>query len=479
MNFTRNPVGLLLFAFSILAIMAGLVWVSAYKNFPVLQDVISDEIYGNITVARPLIMYRELVVVFADIRRFHAGDLARRTAQSGAAVAIVDTARAMQALASSGNHCLTADRVMEPMGILSNWAKASKDKRSIMAGIGDGGLLPLLSAGTKSGGASRNLSIDFSAQLPEGYRPCSPLTSAMISGHQELTSSPALNGKWLAVWIDQPEAGTAVFVRGLLGAKTAIAPYDTPLDTVTVDEIQKIIAEENRTLANPLPIVEVPAKNPNDTVTLFYSGDGGWRDLDRDVAEQMADLGYPVVGVDTLRYFWSGKTPEEAANDLAAAMTYYRTAWKAKTFVLAGYSFGADILPAVYNRLSDTDQESVALIVLLALSRTADFEIHVSGWVGKSSNGVPILPELGRIQGNKILCITGQEEKVDSACAELSTTGARLMDLPGGHHFDQDYPKLTMRIHRNISTDRFERKQLGFTSTLVAQHPYETRISSA
>ena len=101
-----------------------------------------------------------------------------------------------------------------------------------------------------------------------------------------------------------------------------------------------------------MPVVEVPATNPNETVTLFYSGDGGWRDLDRAVAGQMADLGYPVVGVDTLRYFWSGKTPEKAASDLAATMAYYRIAWKAKTFVLAGYSFGADILPAVYNRLS-------------------------------------------------------------------------------------------------------------------------------
>ena len=446
MNFMRNPVGRLLFAFSILAIMVGLVWFAAHKNFPILQDVLSDDLYGNIPVARPFITYQELVVVFVDTKRFHAGDLAHRIAQAGAAVAIVDTARAMQALSSDENHCLNADRVMEPMGILSNWANASKDKRSILAGIGNGSLLPFLSAGRKSGGASRNLSVDFSAKLPDGSGPCSPLTSALIKGHRVLASSPALNGKWLAVWTDQPEDSTAVFVRGLSGAKTAIAPYDTPLDTVAVKEIQKIIAEENRTRANPLPVVEVPAKNPNEMVTLFYSGDGGWRDLDRDVAGQMADLGYPVVGVDTLRYFWSSKTPEEAASDLAAAMAYYRIAWKAKTFVLAGYSFGADILPAVYNRLSDPDRGNVALLVLLALSRTADFEIHVSGWMGKNSSGVSILPELSRIQGNKILCITGQEEKADSVCTALSIPGAKLMELPGGHHFDQDYPKLAKRI---------------------------------
>ncbi len=444
MNFMRNFDRRLLFAFSVLTIMAGLVWFSAHKNFPVIQTVLSNNIFGNIQLARPWIMYRELVVVFVDTRTFPADGLAHRIAQSGAAVAIVDTDRALQALAGGGNHCLNADRVMEPMGILSNWARASKDKRSILAGIGDGGLLPFLSAGTKSGGASRNLSVGFSAKLPDGYGPCAPLTSTMMAGHRVLASSPALNGKWLAVWTDQPEDATAVFVRGVSGAKTAIAPYDTPLDTVAVTEIQKMIAEENRT--NPLPVVEVPAAHPNETVTLFYSGDGGWRDLDRDVAGQMADLGYPVVGVDTLRYFWSRKTPEEAASDLAAAMAYYRKTWGAKAFVLAGYSFGADILPAVYNRLPEPDRETVALLVLLALSRTADFEIHVSGWMGKSSSGFPILPELNRIQGNKILCITGQEEKADSVCADLSLPGARLIELPGGHHFDQDYPKLASRI---------------------------------
>jgi type IV secretory pathway VirJ component len=213
-----------------------------------------------------------------------------------------------------------------------------------------------------------------------------------------------------------------------------------------VTEIQKMMVEEKRTAAISLPVVEIPATKPNDAVTLFYSGDGGWRDLDRAVAGQMADLGYPVVGVDSLRYFWSRKTPEEAANDLAVAMTYYRKAWGAKIFVLAGYSFGADILPAVYNRLPDPDRENVALLVLLALSRTADFEIHVSGWLGKNSSGVPILPELDRIPGNKILCITGRQEMADSVCSVLSTPDVKLMELPGGHHFDQDYPNLAKRI---------------------------------
>ena len=127
-------------------------------------------------------------------------------------------------------------------------------------------------------------------------------------------------------------------------------------------------------------------------------------------------------------------------------MAHYREAWKVKRFVLAGYSFGADILPAIYNRLSEQDQKNVSLVVLLALGKNADFEIHVSGWIGEDSGGFPILPELNRIDAEKVRRAFGKDEKDDSACTQLPTPGARRMELPGGHHFDQDYPKLAMRI---------------------------------
>jgi type IV secretory pathway VirJ component len=160
----------------------------------------------------------------------------------------------------------------------------------------------------------------------------------------------------------------------------------------------------------------------------------------------MAALNYPVVGIDVLRYFWEHKTPEQAAADLTATMAYYRKNWGTKSFVLAGYSFGADILPSLYNRLPKQDQDSVALLVLIALANTADFEIHVAGWLGQSGGEKPLAPELVQIPKNKILCIYGIEEKAETACTNLLHSEATILELPGGHHFDQDYPKLTRKI---------------------------------
>ncbi|MFH0781161.1 MAG: AcvB/VirJ family lysyl-phosphatidylglycerol hydrolase [Pseudomonadota bacterium] len=103
-------------------------------------------------------------------------------------------------------------------------------------------------------------------------------------------------------------------------------------------------------------------------------------------------------------------------------------------------------LPQIFNRLPQADKESVRLLVFLAISREIDFEIQVSGWLGQSSGEIPMGPELVRLPANKVLCIYGEKEKDESACTDMAHTEAELLELPGGHHFDKDYPKLTRLI---------------------------------
>jgi type IV secretory pathway VirJ component len=281
--------------------------------------------------------------------------------------------------------------------------------------------------------------------LPVDLALCPPLSTQHQDQKQTLVSSPGLQGNWRSVWTDEPPTGTAIFIKALGKVDTRIAAYDTPLDTLLVEELNAIIGHTGQS-SPPMPVVEVPAAKPSESVTLFYSGDGGWRDLDRTVAGEMAALNYLVVGVDVLRYFWEHKTPEQAAADLSVTMAYYRKNWGTKSFVLAGYSFGADILPAIYNRLPPNDKDTVTLLVLLALANTADFEIHVSGWLGQGAGELPLAPELAPIPKEKILCVYGIEEKAETACTGLLNSAATILELPGGHHFDQDYPKLTRQI---------------------------------
>lgn len=199
-----------------------------------------------------------------------------------------------------------------------------------------------------------------------------------------------------------------------------------------------------------LPLIELPAPGPGTgAFAILYSGDGGWRDLDKDVAALLQREGLPVVGVDVLRYFWSQRSPEQGARDLARIIDAYARRWKATRVVLIGYSFGADVLPALYNRLPADMKGRVAQISLLGFATRASFEVTVSEWLGHArEDSVPTLPEALRIDQRLLQCFQGDEDD-EAACTGLGA-GAEIIRTSGGHHFDGDYEALARRILHGV-----------------------------
>ncbi|MGQ4273984.1 virulence factor family protein [Terrihabitans sp. B22-R8] len=238
---------------------------------------------------------------------------------------------------------------------------------------------------------------------------------------------------------------TAVAARGI--AIEASDTADTPSHALAVALVASLAAPtkaDDRLSA--LPLVELAATTPSDTIAIVYSGDGGWRDLDKTIAETFQARGVSTIGVDSLRYFWSEKKPEDVARDLKSIIDRYRTRWHAKHVLLVGYSFGADMLPEVFNLLPAATQKLVSQISLLGFSEQAGYEISVAGWLGQATaEGHPTLPELARIDPALIQCIYGREED-DSACPALAGKGIEIVETEGGHHFDEDYEALAARI---------------------------------
>ena len=309
------------------------------------------------------------------------------------------------------------------------------DKPTLVAGIGPGAAQAWRWLATQTDDKARAISVDFTLEQPG----C-PATLPKAAPH----------GHWNVAWNDNPDDASAAFVRDQANAETSIADYDIHLPQVLKAQLsQALVGQDGNALA--IPVVEVPAGQSTDTVTLFLSGDGGWRDLDRDVAGEMAKLGFPVVGIDTLRYYWQHKTPEQSAADLSELMQHYRQKWGTKRFVLTGYSFGADVLPAIYNRLSTEDQKRIDAVILLAFARSGSFEIEVEGWLGKEGQEAPTGPEMAKLPATKVVCIYGVEETDESGCTDKTAVGER-MKLPGGHHFDENYPALAKRLIDEIET---------------------------
>lgn len=301
---------------------------------------------------------------------------------------------------------------------------------TVVAGIGPGATLAWRWLAGQNNDRAEAISVGFNLQ-----QACAtPLPKRAAHGH------------WMVSWRDTPDDKLAAFVHDQPNANTRLSNSNTDLTKMLCRELRlKLIGEKSVSSGLGHSIVELPAAQRSDTVTLFLSGDGGWRDLDKEMAGHMAAMGYPVIGIDVLHYYWEHKSPEETADDLAELMHDYQQKWGSKRFILAGYSFGADVIPAIYNRLEPDDQNRIDGIILLAFARSGNFEIHVGGWLGAEGQEAITGPEMAKLPGYKVLCIYGVKEKHKSGCTEATAVG-EILPLPGSHHFDRDYEKLARRL---------------------------------
>jgi len=183
-------------------------------------------------------------------------------------------------------------------------------------------------------------------------------------------------------------------------------------------------------------------------MAVIYSGDGGWRDIDKEVGSKLQKEGIPVVGIDSLHYFWSERKPQETADDLGKIIDLYRKQWNVKHVLLIGYSFGADVVPATYKLLKPAEKSSIVQISLLSLSHEVDYVISVMGWLGQKTEGAGGDPvaDLKDVDPKLVQCIYGTDDDDEVACPDMKDSGASVVELPGDHHFDENYDLLTKTI---------------------------------
>jgi type IV secretory pathway VirJ component len=229
-----------------------------------------------------------------------------------------------------------------------------------------------------------------------------------------------------------------------------MAPAGRSLSQVYASALSQIEADQQRGGVADLPLVEVAASSPTrELFAILYSGDGGWRDLDRTLAGVLASKGVNVVGVDVLRYFWRRRAPELAARDLARIMRHYQQLWQSRQVVLIGFSFGADVLPFLVSRLPSDLRSDVRLLSLLSPERDTAFEVEPTGWLGMRSSGpatVPIEPELKKMPQLRVQCVFGADEAAGSLCTTPVMDTHEVVRKAGGHHFDENYGVLADAI---------------------------------
>jgi type IV secretory pathway VirJ component len=124
-----------------------------------------------------------------------------------------------------------------------------------------------------------------------------------------------------------------------------------------------------------------PASRP---LVLVLSGEGGWREFDDKLATWLSSEGYWVGGIDCLKYFWKPQDDRSAlAMDVgryARALTAAAGGTKNARFVLAGFSFGADLAPWVAG--ADGRAFDVAAMVLIGPDLKGSLEARVTEILG-------------------------------------------------------------------------------------------------
>ena len=415
---------------------------------------------------------RSMVLLLADPGGLNAGaDLALELSRHGAMVAVIDVGKFDAALGADGADCVFPDGDLENLShFLQAYYHLPIYRPPLLVGYGAGATLAyavLAQAPAQT----------FAGAITVGFCPEASLRKPLCKGeglqfertaNQELRYLPAprLDAPWVALQDVRGDrcgvdairgftahmegAAVAALPEGPLGASSAgrwLPPLLAAFDTLAA-RTARDTAPGAPVALGTLPVVELAARAggpPTDLLAIILSGDGGWAGLDKEVAQALAEHGIPVAGLDSLRYFWSARTPLGLARDLDRMIRYYIQHFGKERVLLIGYSQGADVLPFAVNRLAASTRAHVALGVLMGMSEHAVFEFHVSNWISNDNSGPATMPEVNRIAGIPILCIYGEGDN-DSLCPKLDATKVRIVKLPGGHHFNGDYAGLAREI---------------------------------
>jgi len=221
------------------------------------------------------------------------------------------------------------------------------------------------------------------------------------------------------------------------------------LDPDAPPAAQRTSTAEGSARLDDLPLVELPAAPgvASSRLAVMVSGDGGWAGLDRELGAAFAERGIPVAGLNSLKYFWTRRTPDAAAADLARILRHYLSAWNRERAILIGYSLGADVLPFMVARLPPELRQRIDLVLLLGPSARAEFQFHLSNWLGGRSEdeALPTRPEIDKLAGTPLTCACGEDDP-ECICKELPSSLARIMLFKGGHHFGGEYENLATQV---------------------------------
>lgn len=461
------------------------------------QEVISRGKFKSVQLFKPKGDVRSFALLFSDGNGWGAegpAAAAEVLLNTGAMVAAIDSGALIEALDKDGGTCVMPAGDIENLSrFVQGYARLPAYFPPVAVGVGTGASLAYaLAAQAPEGSFSSVVSIGFCPELPLRTPLCqgkgAPFTKAqaeakpVVAGAAASPPAPvdalrktvlipdvSMKTPWLVVqgtadkrcapgatqsFVEKLPRSHWMTVKGadesLLSTPAGRSAFELSYRRMAAEVSVATLSGKGRVDVGDLPLVEVPAGGDGDLMAVLVSGDGGWAGIDKDLAALLSAEGVPVLGWDSLRYFWTKRTPQGFAADLSRAIRSYAAQWGKRRVLLIGYSQGADVLPFAVNRLPAADKAMVAQTVLLGLGPNAAFEFKMANWVKRADDGLPLPPEMAAMDGATTTCIYGLADR-ETICPSLPDAQATKVPLKGDHHFGGNYPLVASEILKSVT----------------------------
>ncbi len=206
-----------------------------------------------------------------------------------------------------------------------------------------------------------------------------------------------------------------------------------------------------RSAAHPIQASGVVQQRPPGTRhgtgdaprVLILSGDGGWNELERHLADLLVGKGLLVTGVDSRKTFNRPSEIEDIAGFIEGLVEHDAP------LILVGYSFGADLLPLIWPHLSQDVRSRTLRVAMIAPSRDGSLSIDPSGEYDAGLMDLfPVAQTIRNAPRSRLVCIFGTDERASgySSCPDPGFDPARRVELPGGHALNHDYEAIAAAI---------------------------------
>jgi type IV secretory pathway VirJ component len=458
--------------------MAGLMVISA-SCFSISIDSVSYGRFGKIIVYRPVKTPTSVALFVSGDGGWEHGvlNMAKDLCRQGALVLGIDAKHYNQSLSKRSAECYYPAADFEQLSLMvQKKYKMATYSKPILVGYSYGatlvyGILAQAPANTFRGAVAIGFCPDIELKRPlcKGNGLTQHVLVPSVSYYLERTNT--LTAPFIVIngVKDKtcPIDATATFIKNMPKAELVILPKTGHGFKISDGWLKQFNAAYNKVLTTPLfsdgkiikpgfqlmdkqhlivlptdmSLVTVPPSVKNSLPLIFMiSGDGGWTSFDQSLAEAMVNKGYLVIGLDAQKYFWNFKSPDRTASEISKVISHYLEQSGKKNFVLAGYSFGASIVPFIASRLPGSMKNNLAGVLALSPDVTADFEIHISDMlsIGNDDDTFNVISECKKIKSLNPIGFFGTEEDGDVK-KQFSDQGLKTFSIPGSHHFNDNY----------------------------------------